>query len=153
MVTVSVISVIWMNIHKPTGVTVSVQFGDFGAANTPPSTGKRLTSIAPHQPVRLHKMPLPNIKKQCTAIKRKTGNRCKNPAAWGCKTCRFHGARRPSSIKRGPDHPQFHHGQCTKEARAAYSEASSRLRKLEEMGFECGLLSGYRTPGRKPGAK
>ena len=95
-------------------------------------------------------MPLPNIKKQCTAIKRKTGTRCKNPAAWGCKTCRYHGARRPSSIKRGKDHPQYRHGRETKEAREGYSEASSRLRKLEEAGFKSGLLVGSKTVGRKP---
>jgi hypothetical protein len=95
-------------------------------------------------------MPLPNMKKQCTAIKRKTGERCKNPAAWGCNTCRYHGARRPESIKRGADHPQYQHGESTQEARAAYSEASSRLHELEEIGFRSGLMAGRRTPGRKP---
>lgn len=98
-------------------------------------------------------MPLPNLKKQCTAIKRKTGERCLNPAAWGCRTCRFHGARRPSSIKRGADHPGFKHGESTTEAREAYSEASARLRELEEMGFKSGLLVGSRTVGRKPSGK
>ena len=95
-------------------------------------------------------MPLPNIKKQCTALKRKNGQRCLNPAAWGCRTCRYHGARRRSSIRRGADHPQFRHGECTKEAREAYSEAISQLRVLEELGFKSGLLVGSRTVGRKP---
>jgi len=97
-------------------------------------------------------MPLPYISKFCSAIKRKSGERCKNPAAWNSSRCRFHGARRPSSIKRGADHPQYLHGECTKQARSTYSEASARLRELEKIAFSNGLMVGKRTPGRKPTA-
>ena len=47
---------------------------------------------------------------QCTARARTTGNRCLNPAAFGCKTCRYHGARRQNTIKTGKNHPNFRHG-------------------------------------------
>lgn len=35
--------------------------------------------------------------KQCTAKNRQTGARCKNPAAFGMKTCKVHGARKPTA--------------------------------------------------------
>ena len=64
-----------------------------------------------------------------------------------------HPARRPPSIRRGSDHPQYKHGECTQEAREAYSEASFLLRQIEDIGFRRGLFIGNRTPGRKPDAK
>ena len=30
---------------------------------------------------------------------------------YGCRTCRLHGARKPTSIKAGPNHPNYRHGQ------------------------------------------
>jgi hypothetical protein len=46
-------------------------------------------------------MPLPNVASgrtaQCRARSKRSLRRCLNPAAFGCKTCRFHGARRPQS--------------------------------------------------------
>lgn len=95
-------------------------------------------------------MPPRNLKIRCTAIKRKNGERCRNPPAFGCRTCRYHGARRPSSIKRGKDHPQYRHGRDTKAAQAARSEGMSRLRDIEDLGYEHGLMTGNRTPGAKP---
>ncbi len=85
-------------------------------------------------------MPLPHFKKTCTATVRTTGNQCRNPAAWGCKTCRMHGARPPQSIKRGADHPNFKHGRETLEARQAYREASARLLDLRMECIRLGLI-------------
>lgn len=76
-------------------------------------------------------MPLPSVAsghaKQCEAICRSRGERCKNPAAFGMRTCRYHGARRATTVLRGEDHPQFRHGLDTTEAKAL------RAAKLKEL--------------------
>jgi hypothetical protein len=78
-------------------------------------------------------MPLPAMKtaKRCTAKAKSTGQQCENPAAYGCRTCRFHGARKRENIKRGPDHPQYVHGEATQEAKAATAKELRELRRLE----------------------
>jgi hypothetical protein len=66
-------------------------------------------------------MPLPSVSKrrakQWTARAKSTHHRCLNPAAYGCSTCRLHGARRRSSIKRGKSHPNYKNGTKTLEAK------------------------------------
>ena len=102
-------------------------------------------------------MPLPNVVSgrtaQCAARSKRSLRRCLNPAAFGCKTCRFHGARRPESVKRGSDHPQYKHGRETQQRRQTRQEASIRLRDLEELMYLCRFTTAKRTPGRKPGSK
>lgn len=99
-------------------------------------------------------MPLPSLRlfgaQRCTAKAKSTGQRCNNVAAWGCSTCRMHGARKRASIKRGEAHPNYLHGECTLATRADYSAASKRLRELEETAFKLRMLTGRRTGGRKP---
>ncbi|MBT5379229.1 MAG: hypothetical protein HOL08_09260 [Opitutae bacterium] len=95
-------------------------------------------------------MPLPHVKLFCRSIKRATGGPCKNPAAWGCRTCRYHGARRPQTVKRGQEHWAYKDGSCSTETRDTYRQAAAELRKIEEIGFKHGVLVGKRTPGRKP---
>lgn len=99
-------------------------------------------------------MPLPGIvsgkAKRCAAKCKARGDRCRNPAAWGCKTCRYHGARRPSSIRRGESHPQHRHGQETLEAKAERNQRLAELRELEALSYAFGLFSGPRWRGRKP---
>ena len=98
-------------------------------------------------------MPLPNIASgrtaQCVARSKRNKRRCLNPAAFGGKTCRIHGARRPETIKRGTDHPQFVHGRETIEARRRRVEAMSHLRILTDLGVAGGFLQ-RRIPGRRP---
>ena len=67
-------------------------------------------------------------------------------------TCRSHGARKPETVKRGKDHPQYKHGASTQEAKEEYRQAAVRLRELEAYGFRIGLMSGPVTRGRKPKA-
>lgn len=93
-------------------------------------------------------MPLPNIKKRCTAKAKSTSIRCCNPAAYGCATCRLHGARR--NILSGSKHHWFQHGERTKEGTLTRREIRRRLAILEEIGFATGLMRGQRTRGRKP---
>lgn len=75
-----------------------------------------------------------------------------NPAAFGMKVCRYHGAHRPEMVKRGANHPRYKHGNETIEAKAERSLKLAELRKLEELSFALGLVT-EGTPrwrGRKP---
>ena len=92
-------------------------------------------------------MPLPNIKQRCTAIKRNSDDRCQNPAAFGCKTCRYHGAHRPVS---GKDHPRYKHGRRTNEAIDTYRQKLIELNELEALGRSAGFISGEKVRGRRP---
>jgi hypothetical protein len=99
-------------------------------------------------------MPLPCVyadrSKQCTAMSRRTGKRCLNVKAYGCKTCRFHGARKRSSIKRGIAHPAYKHGQETLQAKRERSAKLKELRDIEGAMTVLGVLDGPRWRGRKP---
>ena len=92
-------------------------------------------------------MPLPNLNAQCTANNRKTGKRCKNPAAYGCKTCRYHGARR--NILKGTKHPNYKHGNRTKESIETYRHKVAELDHLEAIAHAAGVIVGPRRRGRK----
>ena len=99
-------------------------------------------------------MPLANLtpEKQCQAISHRTGERCKNFKAWGCPTrCRYHGARRPETILRGANHPQFRHGNETKEAKNQRQKSSRRLHELVDLGNAIGMFQARtKLRGRKP---
>ncbi len=99
-------------------------------------------------------MPLPSITKhgakQCTAKSKRTGLQFKNPAAYGCRTCYYHGARKPESIKRGEQHPNYVHGERSKDWMKQNSTLLCELRDLESLGYATGMMSGPRIPGRKP---
>ena len=99
-------------------------------------------------------MPLPSVSEhranQCTAQAKSTKQRCLNPAAYGCRTCRLHGARRQNTIKRGKCHPNYRHGTETIEAKRQRSEGLARLREIEDDLIERGLIRSKRTVGRKP---
>jgi hypothetical protein len=98
-------------------------------------------------------MPLPSMRlhraKQCTAKSKRTGLPCNNPAAYGCKTCRMHGARKAESIKRGKDHVNFVHGRRTLEAQAEQSATACRLQQLEDAMHLLNMTTAKRSPGRK----
>ena len=99
-------------------------------------------------------MPLPTIAlkqaKQCTAKSKNSQRRCLNLAAYGQPVCRFHGARKPKSIKRGAKHPNYVHGKETLEAKAIRSEKLNELRMLEKAMFDGGFACGTKWRGRKP---
>lgn len=98
-------------------------------------------------------MPLPAIRNQtilqCKAKSKHSQVRCLNPAAYGMPVCRFHGARKPQTILKGKDHPNYRHGKETLYARQKRRELSHELAELEEVGFAIGMLQGTRTRGRK----
>jgi hypothetical protein len=99
-------------------------------------------------------MPLPNIlsgkTKRCKAKCKARGEQCRNPAAYGMMVCRYHGARKPETIMRGATHPQYRHGQETREAKAGRSQRLDELRNLEALSFALGIASGPKWRGRKP---
>lgn len=62
-----------------------------------------------------------------------------------------HGARRPESILRGENHPQYRHGGETKEAKDNRREASKRLHDLVDIGNAIGMFQPFaKLRGRKP---
>jgi hypothetical protein len=103
-------------------------------------------------------MPLPSVAKygakQCKAISKNLKRRCHNPAAFGCSTCRYHGAWRKESRNtlQGVNHPQYRHGERTKESIEEHQKTLLRLHTLEEIGYHIKMFpeGSPRTRGRKP---
>ena len=87
-------------------------------------------------------MPLPNLKRQCTAQNRNKQRRCLNPAAFGCKTCRYHGARR--NIKANDAHPNYKHGKRTKVAIQKLRTEMKEIDALEDIARSFGMLASRR---------
>jgi UDP-2,3-diacylglucosamine pyrophosphatase LpxH len=97
-------------------------------------------------------MPLQSVlngAKRCSNLTKRTKQPCKNPAAYGCKTCLMHGARKPETIKRGKDHVNFVHGRRTLEAQAEQSTVSRRLQQIEDVMHLLGMTTAKRSRGRK----
>ena len=86
---------------------------------------------------------------RCQAKSRRSGEQCKNPAAYGQKACRFHGAHRLVARLTGPSNPNFKHGNETNKARSERRERIKELQELESIGRKIGLLVGPKTRGRK----
>ncbi len=82
-------------------------------------------------------MPLPSLHlhgaKQCRARSKRSGNQCRNPAAFGMPTCRMHGARRAHTVLIGNKHPNYQHGRETLEAKAHRFKKLTELRQLERI--------------------
>jgi hypothetical protein len=98
-------------------------------------------------------MPLPYLpdSKRCAAKAKSTQSRCNNPAAYGCKTCRMHGARKPETIRRGVNHPKYRDGNHTIEIRSARHAAVTRLHNLCDLGNQAGLFTEeVKLRGRRP---
>ena len=99
-------------------------------------------------------MPLPSVSKysayQCAALAKTKQQRCLNPAAYGCKTCRVHGARKQNSIKRGEEHPNYRHGMETLQKKRQRSVKLAELREYEDNLRSRGIIKCQRTSGRKP---
>lgn len=101
-------------------------------------------------------MPLPSIlngAKQCQVLTKRTRLRCKNPCAFGSeRACRLHGSHKSKNVLRGKLHPKYKNGEETLASKAKRSEASLRLRRLEELGWYIKLFhsNATRMVGRKP---
>ena len=99
-------------------------------------------------------MPLPSVRfyggKLCSAKSKRTGLPCNNPAAYGCKTCRMHGAHKSRNVANGVNSGKYKNGHYTKEAKDQSSKSLVKLRYLEDIGQQGGFLKGARTRGPKP---
>ena len=78
----------------------------------------------------------------CTAQNRNKQRRCLNPAAFGCKTCRYHGARR--QIAKGTDHPNYEHGNRSQSGIKSFSKASQELDMIEDIAQSSGMVASRR---------
>jgi len=98
-------------------------------------------------------MPLPSLlsgAKQCQVITKRTKKRCKNPAAYGCLSCRMHGAHKSRNVLQGKDHPQYKKGERTKTREIEHRRASITLLTLRDIGDHLNMFNGTHTRGRKP---
>jgi len=98
-------------------------------------------------------MPLPSLlngAKQCQVTTRRTKQRCKNPAAYGCLSCRMHGAHQSRNVLQGEQHPRYKTGERTKLREAEHRKASILLLTLRDLGDSIGMFIGKHTAGRKP---
>ncbi len=104
-------------------------------------------------------MPLPSVRlygaKICQRLSKRTKLPCNNPAAFGSRACRLHGAHKSHARLAGSNHPNFQHGNETKEARAERRQMSLMFQRLEEIGWHIGLFAegSTKTRGKKVGKK
>lgn len=98
-------------------------------------------------------MPLQSVlngAKQCQVLTKRTRQRCKNPAAYGCTSCRMHGAHKSRNVLQGTNHPQYRNAGQTRRERHERSEKSLQFALLEQLGWHLNMFTGTRTRGRKP---
>jgi len=69
--------------------------------------------------------------KRCSAKAKSKKKRCLNPVAYGCRTCRLHGAGKKNSIKRGEEHANYRHGLETLTAKTQRKTKLHKLRIIE----------------------
>ena len=96
---------------------------------------------------------LPAVKlygaRRCQVKSRRSGEQCKNPAAYGQKACRIHGAHRSVTKLVGKDNPAYINGKETNKARTERRERIKELQDLENAGRKLGMIVGPKTRGRK----
>ena len=98
-------------------------------------------------------MPLQSVlngAKQCQVTSKRSKHRCKNPAAYGCTSCRMHGAHKSRNVLRGANHRQYRNGERTKKSEEEHRKASTILLTLRDIGDHINLFTGDYTRGRKP---
>jgi len=67
---------------------------------------------------------------RCTAQSKHANRRCWNIAAYGCRTCYFHGARKPDNIRKGKDCNFYKHGNETRAARLQRPVDNKKIKAL-----------------------
>ena len=69
--------------------------------------------------------------------------------------CRYHGARRPETILKGPDHPNYQSGLETLAAKRDRSTHAAEIRELENLLLVLGMVPPQTKMkhGRKPMGK
>ena len=92
---------------------------------------------------------------QCQAKSKRSQEKCRGPAVKGKNVCRMHGGKSTGpKTKEGRQRcaeAKTIHGFETRKTRTERAQGMRRLRELEDLGHLLGIMSGPRTPGRKPG--
>jgi hypothetical protein len=91
---------------------------------------------------------------QCQAKSKRSQLQCRGPAVRAMNVCRMHSGKGSGpKTKEGRQRcaeAKTIHGFETRKARTERAEGMRRLRELEDLGHLLGIMSGTRTPGRKP---
>ena len=91
---------------------------------------------------------------QCQAMSKRSQQQCRGPAIQGKSVCRMHGGKRSGpKTKAGRlrcANAKTIRGFDTRQARTERALGMRRLRELEDLGHLLGIMSGPKTPGRKP---
>lgn len=99
-------------------------------------------------------MPLPSVNihgaRLCECRSKRTRLPCNNPAAFGTKACRMHGAHKNRNVIRGANHPRYKNGERTKQSVEDHRKSSIILLTLRDIGDHINLFNGDYTRGRKP---
>ena len=99
-------------------------------------------------------MPLPSVKthgaKLCGCKSKRTRLPCNNPAAFGTRACRMHGAHKSRNVLQGANHPQYRKAGQTRRERHERSEKSLQFALLEQLGWYLDMFTGTKPRGRKP---
>jgi hypothetical protein len=82
-----------------------------------------------------------NGAQRCVSFTKRTKLLCKNPAAYGCKVCRYHGAHKSRNVTQGENHHNYTHGNHTKKAKIDNAIEMTRLRTLISLGKRINLFS------------
>jgi hypothetical protein len=99
-------------------------------------------------------MPLPSVRmhgaRLCGCKSKRTRLPCNNPAAFGTRACRMHGAHKSRNVPQGANHPQYRNAGQTRRERHERSEKSVQFALLEQLGWYLNMFTGTKTRGRKP---
>ena len=91
---------------------------------------------------------------QCQAMSKHSRQQCKKAAVKGKRVCRTHGGLSRGAVteegRQRCAEAKTIHGNETRKARTERADAMRRLRALEDLGHALGIMTGPRTPGRKP---
>ena len=89
-------------------------------------------------------MPLPSVEKhgasRCHAKSKSTGKQCGNPACLGSSVCRYHGFRKPETVLRGKQHPNYVHGERSLEGIQRHIETMQRIKMLIKLAKQLGMI-------------
>lgn len=100
-------------------------------------------------------MPLPSVLNgatRCQVTSKRSKQRCNNPAAYGCTSCRMHGAHKSRNVLKGVGHPNYINGNRTKDSQAELAQKALVLRYLIDIGNHVKLFYKDLKPAGRPPA-
>ncbi len=73
-------------------------------------------------------------------MSKSTRQQCGNPACLGSTVCRYHGYRKPETVLRGKDHPNYVHGERSLEVIKRHREVMRRITMLTRLAKQLGMI-------------